>query len=387
MSIKYPWGERDTSFSPRPLYTLPMTLFLTGLFSGIGGLELGFTLAGFTPRLMCELEPSAATVLRRHFPRARLHTDVRTLRNLPPAHVLVAGPPCQDFSQAGTGLGLHGERSGLISEVIRIAPLYETVVIENVPNMIFLHRGAAMEFLAAAFERMGYSWAYRILDSNAFVPQRRERVFFIASRRLDPRWVIFPAPPAPLAREDGANGFYYSEGLRGLGWAPDAIPPLKAGSKVGGVIPPAIIFQDGRVCTPDLRDAERLQGFPPDWTSGLSPRARWRAVGNAVNVCVSRWVAQNIISRRPPVDLEVSPIQSSWPRAAFNVGAGRKELRSSAQEPYCPRPRLHEFLQFPPAPLSKRAAFGFLERARRSRLRLPQHLLERIEAFASIENS
>ncbi len=104
--------------------------------------------------------------------------------------VLVAGFPCTDVSHAGSKAGIFGERSGLVRHVFRIAE--ETrpdwVVLENVPNLLVLHRGAGIRHVTHELERLGYRWAYRTVDSRAFgVPQRRPRVIIVASRTNDPR--------------------------------------------------------------------------------------------------------------------------------------------------------------------------------------------------------
>jgi DNA (cytosine-5)-methyltransferase 1 len=73
------------------------------------------------------------------------------------------------------------------------------------------------------------------------------------------------------------------------------VPTLKGGSGLGIPSPPAIWMPDGHFVLPDIRDAERLQGFPAGWTeaalTGHSKEgARWKLVGNAVSVPVSRWL-------------------------------------------------------------------------------------------------
>src|SRR5947209_14620515 len=137
--------------------------------------------------------------------------------------------------------------------------------------MLQLDRGRAMSWLTNQLDNRGYTWAYRVVDSRAFgLPQRRQRVLLLASRTRDPRSPL-------LAQDDGeptvpdrtglACGFYWTEGTRGLGWAVDAVPTLKGGSGLGIASPPAIWRAGtGRIVTPDVRDAERLQGLPPGWT-------------------------------------------------------------------------------------------------------------------------
>src|SRR5262249_12660226 len=139
-------------------------------------------------------------------------------------------------------------------------------------------------------------WAYRVVDTRAFgFPQRRQRVLLLASRKRDPRQVLLAddvADMAPPKKRNTAHGFYWTEGNAGLGWARDAIPTLKGGSTLGIPSPPAIWLPRGQLVTPDIRDAERLQGFPAGWTAAASPTSakrngpRWRLVGNAVSVPV-----------------------------------------------------------------------------------------------------
>ena len=112
------------------------------------------------------------------------------------------------------------------------------VLIENVYFMLYLAKGAAMEGILGPLEELGYRWAYRVVDSRAFgLPQRRRRVFIVATSVGDPRDVLLvdnaPVPdPAPL-NMTGAIAFYWTEGRSGNGLTADATPPLKAGSSLG----------------------------------------------------------------------------------------------------------------------------------------------------------
>ena len=175
--------------------------------------------------------------------------------------------------------GIDGKRSGLVGHVFRLLDRrrFPLSFLENVSFMLQLDKGSAMDRLTRAFEERGYRWAYRTVNSLGFLPQRRERIFFVASHcDLDPATVLFAdaaTPRTPMTKLDThAHGFYWTEGTRGLGWAPDAIPTLKNGSTVGIPSPPAILMPDGRIIKPDIRDAERLQGFDPDF-DGFCSRA------------------------------------------------------------------------------------------------------------------
>lgn len=366
---------------------------VAGLFAGIGGIELGFQRAGHETTLLCELEPGARAVLDFHFPTVRKHDDVCTLQKLPRGtSILTGGFPCQDLSQAGKTKGITGVRSGLVGEVFRLLSNQRVpwVVLENVPFMLQLARGEALEVIVAAFEHLGYKWAYRVLDSRSMgLPQRRERIYFVASLDEDPRAVLLAddagEPEETRNFPEVACGFYWTEGLRGLGWAVDAVPTIKSGSTIGIPSPPAIVLPSGEVVRPDIRDAERMQGFPADWTtpttSVMRSSHRWKLVGNAVSVDVAEWIAERIalpgVFSEPALTQPILP-RRSWPRAGWNVGNGRMTADFSAWPVRRPRLSLQAFLEHPTELLSARASAGFLERAHRASLRFAPGFLEAV---------
>ena len=365
---------------------------VTGLFAGIGGLERGLALAGHETIEMCEIWEPARAVLAANLPDVPCHRDVTTLKVLPGAtDLLTGGFPCQDLSQAGRTAGISGKRSGLVGEVFRLIDGQNVpwVLLENVSFMLQLDKGRAMRILVEAFEERGYRWAYRVVNSLSFLPQRRERVLFLATNtEIDPARVLLVDDAEPKLPETDlatrAHGFYWTEGLRGLGWAVDATPPLKNGSTVGIASPPAILFPDGSLITPDVRDAERLQGFPTDWTLPAEAigRAslRWSLVGNAVSPPVAEWLGRRLDA---PGEYEYSrdfdlPVVGRWPSAAHYDGELRKGSAISSYPVWRARQPLAEFLHFDGKPLSVRATRGFLSRAERAKLRFADGFLERL---------
>lgn len=365
------------------------------MFAGIGGIERGLHQAGHETRLLCEVQPAAAQVLERHF-HLTPHGDVRTLaaKNIPEIDLLTGGFPCQDLSQAGRTKGISGKRSGLVDHMFRLLedlqPTPKWVLFENVPFMLQLERGQAMAHLTSTLSSMGWIWAYRVVDTRAFgLPQRRQRVLFLASKTHDPRTVLFgdEAGPRAFDAEGAAHGFYWTEGKRGLGWAVDAVPPLKGGSSVGIPSPPAIWMPDGSIVTPDLRDAERLQGFPENWTTHDGPTARkslgarWKMVGNAVSVPVARWVGRRL--RKPKSSKYVSkPIMQGrkWPSAGWGYGGEAFEVARSRWPVHYAYKSLEGFLKYPTKPLSLRASTGFRSRTREAKLRFDPAFLRAMDA-------
>jgi DNA (cytosine-5)-methyltransferase 1 len=370
------------------------SLPLVGLFAGIGGLELGLSRSGHESLLVCELDRAARAVLDARLPDVGKHDDVRTLRALPrETQLVVAGFPCQDLSQAGQTRGIEGARSGLVGEVFRLLRKSQVpwVVLENVPFMLQLAQGQALDVIVQALEELGYRWAYRVVDARAFgLPQRRRRVFLVASLQEDPRRVLFAddagTPAEELRSQSSACGFYWTEGVRGLGWAVDAIPTLKGGSTVGVPSAPAIWLPDGTFVTPDIRDAERLQGFRADWTLPaervVKAGMRWKLIGNAVCVPVAAWLGRRL---RNPGAFELPGVRrlqrgGAWPRAAWNVGEGIHTADISEWPRQLRRVQLARFLRWPGKPLSPRATAGFLSRTQKASLRFPPGFIDSLQA-------
>jgi DNA (cytosine-5)-methyltransferase 1 len=279
-----------------------------------------------------------------------------------------------------------------VSEVFRLVDnsAHEWLLLENVPFMLRLDRGEAMRYLTHELDRRGYTWAYRVVDSRSFgLPQRRKRVVLLASRKHDPRPVLFaddagePVTPDP---DDVACGFYWTEGIRGLGWAVDAVPTLKGGSSIGIPSPPAIRLPDGDgIVLPDVRDAERLQGFDADWTLPATTQARrkgvrWKLVGNAVSVPMSTWVGKRLLNPGTFDESESSPLAGSWPDAAWGSGGRTLVVPRSHFPVVCETPALLDFLEYDTTPLSERATAGFLTRAKRGSLRFPNGFIDDVAA-------
>jgi DNA (cytosine-5)-methyltransferase 1 len=369
---------------------------VAGLFAGVGGIELGLEQAGLTTSLLCEIDPCAKAVLEHRFPRVRIEHDVSAISRLPRnIDLLTAGFPCQDLSQAGKTSGIFGRRSGLIRSVFRLISDSKPpwVLIENVPFLLRLDGGRGIAYVTRNLERLGYRWAYRIVDTRAFgLPHRRERVFLLASRVGDPTSCLFAqdrAASEPKLAGAVAHGFYWTEGTRGLGWAVDAVPTIKGGSGIGIPSPPAIWFPDGRFATPDIRDAERLQGFPVNWTRPAEQAGRhsyrWTLVGNAVSVPVARWLGRRLLGRSATaLDSPVAQLtkDAPWPRAAFGgPNIGRFSVDVGSFPVARARRHLHEFLTFDPMPLSRRAADGFRGRLKRSSLSRPAEFDDALDDY------
>ena len=342
-------------------------LSVAGLFAGIGGIEVGLTQAGHKTVLLCDNEPTSQDVLRGALPGRRpRRRRPRARRASRPSTSWRPGFPCQDLSQAGRTAGIGGEHSGLVARCSGSCDDSDSawLLLENVPFMLQLDRGEAMRYLTRSLEELEFRWAYRVVDTRAFgLPQRRQRVILLASRTEDPATVLFAGDAGEPSTPDGRPSrlrLLLDGGRRGLGWAVDAVPTLKGGSTIGIPSPPAIRLPDGSIGRPEIRDAERLQGFDPDWTLPrpelAATRGRPLEARRQRGERPCRAVGGRAPARPRAYDDERRRRTRSGQRrvAAGSVGRGGKARRASlsawpVREPY---QHLDEFLEYDAAPLS-----------------------------------
>ena len=243
------------------------------LFSGIGGLDLGLELSGFSVGERCESWAPAQAVLRSHWPSADIHPDVQTFQPSEGYDLLAGGFPCTDVSHAGRKAGVDGSATRLVHHVFRIArhsrPTW--ILLENVPNLLRLHRGLGIRTVVDALESLGYRWAYRTVDSRfTGVPQRRPRVLILASASEDPASVLLAddTGPPPAIDTPTSWGFYWTEGRFGVGAVAEAVPTLKGGSTLGLPSAPAVWVPGAppgeKFKVVGVGDGETLQVYPAD---------------------------------------------------------------------------------------------------------------------------
>ena len=157
------------------------------LFSGIGGIELGFERAGgFKTAWFVENEIHAQTVLRKHWPEALIYDDITQVdfKTIPKVDILTGGFPCQDISNAGKRAGITGSRSSLWKHYLRaiseIRPKY--ILAENVA--VLTRRG--LNVVLADLASVGYDAEWHCISAvSVGASHRRDRVFIIGFRAED----------------------------------------------------------------------------------------------------------------------------------------------------------------------------------------------------------
>lgn len=164
------------------------------LFAGVGGFDLGLERAGHECIGQVEIDSRCRDVLSRHWPSVPRHDDVQTARDWADEQglkgrvdLVCGGFPCQDVSVAGRRAGLAGARTGLFFDALAFATHVEAevVLLENVPGLLSSNDGRDFGVVLSSLADAGYrDIEWRVLDSQFFgVPQRRRRVFIVASSR------------------------------------------------------------------------------------------------------------------------------------------------------------------------------------------------------------
>ena len=168
------------------------------LFSGIGGFALGFQRAGwkFEKHYFSEVDKYATKIYKRHFPTAIDLGDIRNIKEgLGSIDLITFGFPCQDLSIAGKRRGLEGSRSGLFFEATRIIRLYHPsiFIFENVSGLLTSNEGQDFEIVLREIADIGiYECEWQLLNTSWFLPQNRERVYFIGHLGKGSGQKVFP---------------------------------------------------------------------------------------------------------------------------------------------------------------------------------------------------
>ena len=147
---------------------------IVSLFSGCGGLDLGFIQSGFNIIWANEYDSSIWETFEYNFPNTYL--DKRSIRNVPSIDIpecigIIGGPPCQSWSEAGALRGIEDERGKLFYEFIRILrdkkPLF--FLAENVEGMLSQRHKVALRNIKEMFINCGYRLSFKLLNVKNFI--------------------------------------------------------------------------------------------------------------------------------------------------------------------------------------------------------------------------
>lgn len=319
---------------------------IVSLFSGAGGLDLGFQQSGFKTIFASEYDKAIWSTFKYNFPNTVL--DTRNIIDLPSSDVpdcigIIGGPPCQSWSEAGAGRGICDSRGKLFYEYIRILrdkrPLF--FLAENVSGILLSKHEQAFSGIINEFKALGYNVAYYLLDANNFgTPQNRKRVIivgyhekmnktFVPPESISPKpvlkdaiWDLRLAKPAKdknyandeadliIPNHEYMNGGFssiYMSRNRVRGWDEPSFT-IQAGGRHAPLHPQApkmkFIEQNKRVFVPgkedlyrrlSVRECARIQTFPDSFLFKYESVADgYKMVGNAVPVEFARHLARTI---------------------------------------------------------------------------------------------
>lgn len=309
------------------------SLTVAGLFAGVGGIELGFQRAGFTPVFANEIDKNASITYRANHSHELAVRDIGDLpsESLPEnLTVLAGGFPCQPFSVAGYRKGFDDDRGNVFRDIVRLMQdrQPEVVFLENVKNLKGHDKGNTFRVINESLEVSGYSVAAKVLNSSEYgnIPQNRERIYIIGFKDPNANARFQWPEPVPLTTRLGDvidfkrkvdSKYYYNE--ERPFWAqleadvtkPNTIyqwrrqyvrenksgvsPTLTANMGMGGHNVPLIRTAHGiRKLTP--RECFNLMGFEENFVlpKALADSQLYKQAGNSVVVPVVQRVASQI---------------------------------------------------------------------------------------------
>ncbi len=305
---------------------------MAGLFAGVGGIELGFKQAGFSPVLANEIDKHAGVTYSLNHAHPLILRDIHDLetREIPRIDLLTGGFPCQAFSVAGYRRGFKDPRGNVFWEIVRILDEKKpsVVFLENVKNLTGHDGGKTFQIVIEALETLGYHVTSKVMNAAQYsrVPQNRERIYIVGFlKKKDfsnfefPRELKAPLDLAQFIDFDSKvdENFYYrdkymSKELERSITSQDTVyqwrrhyvrenksglcPTLTANMGTGGHNVPLVLTRYGiRKLTP--RECFNLMGFPKSFKlpTDLANSQLYKQAGNAVVVPVIKRIASQIM--------------------------------------------------------------------------------------------
>ncbi len=322
------WVGIDT----KKIRTNPTNVNYIDLFSGAGGLSLGFKQAGFNKVMSLEIDKDASKTMRRNFPESYHYegkiedikrNKIKEIINNQTIHIVCGGPPCQGFSVAGLR-NSQDFRNQLFKEFVRVVSIVKPwfVIMENVPGILTMKKGQFYIEILKQFKSIGYQdMSVRILEAAMFnVPQLRTRAIFVGNRfglknpypkaqlekehyksiesaiddlKNNPRnpltnheWTAHSKKFEKRISKVSPGGSLYETFRDAFKRQYKGVPSMTVKENHGGT---HIHYEKNRVLS--ARELARLQTFPDDFIfEGTMKRAYWQ-IGNAVPCVLAKHIA------------------------------------------------------------------------------------------------
>ena len=305
---------------------------VVSLFSGIGGIDIGFIEAGLDIIWANEKGHAACETYRHNLNADYLvERDIRDIdaSKIPYADVLTAGFPCQSFSIGGAERGFCDPRGQLFFQVIRVAETIKPKVIflENVENLLEHDEGKSFQTIYVSLAKLGYIVHYRCMPTHEYanIPQTRRRIYIVASADISFSQAFSFPDPIPLTTKVAdlldrkvkqPDVYYFNKRssfdeyirntvvstafiYRAYHGSIKAMRNRKCPTLTASMYSPqnAILVRDdygARRLT--LRECLRFQGFPHNFyfPKSITMEDAYRQVGNSVTVPLIKRIALSI---------------------------------------------------------------------------------------------
>lgn len=291
------------------------------LFAGIGGIRMGFEGVGGECVFTSEWDTYAQKTYQANFGEIPYGDITKIIpEEIPSFDMLLAGFPCQPFSQAGLKKGFEDTRGTLFFDIARIVEHHKpsVVFLENVRNLAGHDKGNTLKVIIKTLEDLDYTVSYRLYNAKDFgVPQNRVRLYIVAFKGIAE--FKFPDEPKIAIKlgnilEEIVDSKYTISDKLWAGHQRRKKEHIEKGNGFGYSLfneestytstISARYYKDGseilieqkdknpRKLTP--REAARLQGFPENFILPNSDAQMYKQFGNSVAVPVIRVLAKQI---------------------------------------------------------------------------------------------
>lgn len=297
---------------------------VVSLFSGAGGLDLGFHQQGFNIVWANDFDKFAVQTYNENFPIPAVFGDLNEIEldSIPLADVVIGGFPCQPFSMMGHEKGFEDARGTLFFRIVEIVNSMiqrgrkpRVLVLENVRTLKTHDKGNTYRVIKNILENeLGYKVFTQILNTaNYGIPQTRNRTFIVCFANHEAEFE-FPEEEElqltmqDLLEENVDQKYFLSDRIiptilsEGTGRyrakaeidLPIARPLTATMHKMHRASQDNYVTDNGRIRRLTPREAARLQGFPEEFRIPVSDTQAYRQFGNAVTVTVSNKVAEQV---------------------------------------------------------------------------------------------
>ena len=298
---------------------------VVSLFSGCGGLDLGFKKAGFDIIWANDFDKYAVESYKHNISDHIICEDINNIKpsDIPEHDLLLAGFPCQPFSMMGKELGFSDYRGTLFFKILNILKYHldtfgspKIIVLENVKNLQTHDNGKTFKIMKESLEELGYTVNVDTLNSADYgVPQTRNRTYVVGIKDL-PGTFQFPKE-LPLEKtlqdllENNVDKKYFlsdkilktvmSTGTKNYYAKPEidlpiARPLCATMAKMHRASQDNYVTDNGKIRRLTPRECARLQGFPDSFEIVVSDSQAYKQFGNAVTVNVSFQVANSSLT-------------------------------------------------------------------------------------------